>query len=493
MTAKRSTTTFIVDTGDEVSQSDYLRVTRAGLKIKYDQDQIGYLVVEGSETDVKRLSYDYAPDVEMSLDAPETTVDATGVDLSEMAADAEGPVPDDGHIQPPANYAFQWDKQFFGLEELVEQVTGDGVTIAVIDTSMYYDHPDLSPNFNVADSMAVVEDGYGVFHPLGNDHGTHVAGIAAAASGGGVIGMAPEAEILGIRYFSPDVTGGAAEFTEAVMYAAENADVINTSLGFPPVLRNRENLEFFQDYYQAVDAYAIANDAVWVSSAGNDMSNATEDDLTIMPADLEYNLAISATGPIGFGYELFDGEDFDGIVSGPTTPANYTDHGRHYVDIAAPGGNYDPEMTEELPPGSDLPAYAYDLVFNAIFTMEGGEIAPGYGWKAGTSMSAPNVAGIAALIREANPDATAYQVQRLLKATADPSVGSPVYLGNGFVDPHAALEADLPDDRPGRGTTEGGRDDRSRDDVGIGRGDGGSGGESGRRYRGRSGGSPSRR
>lgn len=490
VTARTSETSFIVDVGSRVDSTDLLRVQqRSGIDLKFNQAEIGYLAVEGTESAVSSLPYEYAPDVEMQLDQVEAEHTPTEEELAAVADATADVSPDESHIVPPANYALQWDKIDLGLSDAVQHATGDGVTIAVIDSSMAYWHPDLAPNFNEELSMAVVDDGFGVFYPDPNeDHGTHVAGIAAAADGGGAIGMAPEAEIIGIRYFSPDVVGGAAEFTEAVMYGADNADVINTSLGFPPVPRNRENMAFFENYYQAVDAYAAGQDTVWVSSAGNDVTNVDEENVIINPAGLEYNLSVSATGPIGYGYELFEGELLDGMLEGPKTPAFYTDHGKDYVDLSAPGGNADTTMTELL---GGIEAYAYDLVFNTVYLEAEGGIAAGYGWKAGTSMSAPNVAGIAALLREQFPQATALQIQRLLKETADPTVGSVVYHGNGYVNPLGALTGAAPaEERPGRGTTEAGRDDRSRDDVGGG-GNGGEGGATGRGDR--SGGGRSRR
>jgi subtilisin family serine protease len=136
-------------------------------------------------------------------------------------------------------------------------------------------------------------------------------------------------------------------------------------------------------------------------------------------------------------------------------------------------------MNEELPPGSGIPAFAYDLVFNTIFDASGGGVSAAWGWKAGTSMSAPNVAGVAALLREQFPDAPAHQIQRLLKEHAQ-NVGNQELHGNGHVGMMEALNATDPSDqRPGRNPREGGRDDSGRDDSSDGDGSG-DGGESGR-------------
>jgi len=477
--ASESEERFILDVGDTVSLADQANINGTDLDIRHNQEEIGYLVVEGAESEVETLPYDYAPDMDLELETPSESYVPSEEELEAMqdAVDPADVDPDSEHFDPPSLYGYQWDKQYLDQSTALEQATGEGVTIAIIDSSMYLDHPDLVGNANQADSISVVDDGYGAFHPAGDDHGTHVAGIAAASDGGGVTGMAPDAEILGVRYFSPTAFGGSSDFIEAVMYSARNADVINTSLGFPPLPDNRFWQEFFALYYQAVDEFARGQDAVWVSSAGNAATNVDEEDVLIMPAGLEGNLSISATGPIGYGYQLFNG---DPLVDPPYSASFYTDHGADYVDLSGPGGDADLTMTEELPPGSGIPAYAYDLVFNTTFDASGGTVTGTLGWKAGTSMSAPNVAGVAALLREQFPDAPAHQIQRLLKEHAQ-NVGNQEYHGNGHVGMMEALNATDPSDqRPGRNPREGGRDDSGRDDSGGGGGGGGGGGESGR-------------
>jgi len=476
--ASESEERFILDVGDTVSFADRTRLNGTDLDIRHDQEAIGYLVVEGTESEVEDLPYDYAPDMDLELETPSESYVPSEEELEAMqeAVDEADVDPDNNHFDVPSFYGYQWDKQYLDQSTALQEATGEGVTVAIIDSSMYLDHPDLVENANQDASISVIDDGYDEFHPAGSDHGTHVAGIAAASDGGGVTGMAPDAEIIGVRYFSPFAIGGSSDFIQAVMYSARNADVINTSLGFPPLPDNRFWQEFFAQYYQDVDEFARGQDAVWVSSAGNAGTNVDEEDVIIMPAGLEGNLSISATGPIGYGYQLFNGES---LVDPPYSASFYTDHGADYVDLSGPGGDADLSMNEELPPGSGIPVFAYDLVFNTIFDASGGGVSAAWGWKAGTSMSAPNVAGVAALLREQFPDAPAHQIQRLLKEHAQ-NVGNQELHGNGHVGMMEALNATDPSDqRPGRNPREGGRDDSGRDDSSDGDGSG-DGGESGR-------------
>ncbi|PSQ20121.1 peptidase S8, partial [Halobacteriales archaeon QS_8_65_32] len=135
------------------------------------------------------------------------------------------------------------------------------------------------------------------------------------------------------------------------------------------------------------------------------------------------------------------------------SPAFYTNYGTNAITVAAPGGDaYLPAIgVDENDDGEDDYAWFYDLVLNttADVTFEEEDVddddgkepvgylgaEPAYGWKAGTSMAAPQVAGAAALIKSENPDYNANQVEAVLKRTADvPDDYDKAYYGAGFVD-----------------------------------------------------------
>ncbi|RME62096.1 MAG: peptidase S8/S53 subtilisin kexin sedolisin, partial [Caldilineae bacterium] len=107
------------------------------------------------------------------------------------------PWPDDDMF-----YAFQWNLDAIDAPEAWAQgATGAGVRIAVVDDGLFAQHPDIAPNLNAALSKSFVPGEPDPFTPLGfPSHSSHVAGIAAAADNGvGIIGVAPEAEIVGVR------------------------------------------------------------------------------------------------------------------------------------------------------------------------------------------------------------------------------------------------------------------------------------------------------
>ena len=166
-------------------------------------------------------------------------------------------------------------------------------------------------------------------------------------------------------------------------------------------------------------------------AAGNDSADLQHDkNLISLPNEGAQAVSVSATGPIGFEW----GED--DLREAFVSPAFYTNYETNAIDIAAPGGDAD---LDAIDTGVN---WFYDLVLNTVFevaeTDDDGlatEYTPGYGWKAGTSMAAPQVAGAAALVKAVNPDYNANQVESVLKRTAEvPEEYDKAYYGSGFVD-----------------------------------------------------------
>jgi subtilisin family serine protease len=124
----------------------------------------------------------------------------------------------------------QYGLDLLNLGPATEQATGEDVVIAVLDTGVDENHPDLAghllPGIDLVDGDAVADDPHG--------HGTHVAGIAAAVTdnGVGVAGTAPDARILPVRVLAADGTGHERTIAQGVEWAmTHDADVINLSLG----------------------------------------------------------------------------------------------------------------------------------------------------------------------------------------------------------------------------------------------------------------------
>ena len=308
--------------------------------------------------------------------------------------------------------------------------TGAGVRVAILDTGIDYTHPDLSPNVNVGLSTSFVPYEQYIDDEAG--HGTHVAGIIAAAHNNfGSIGVAPDAELVAVKVLDSTGSGDFDWMISGLLYANSiGAQVVNMSLGaYLP--RSGITLEdgtkiganeiaHLVNLITRVINYVSSNGTLVVVAAGNDSANLTGDASWIsIPAECGDTLSISATGPQGWAYDPTVSLD---------TPAIYTDYGTG-VDYAAPGGNVDPELY-----ANDTPGWWYDLVFS---TYPGG-----WAWMAGTSMACPHVVGEAALILQAHPGASVNQVETIIRHSSD-DLGKPgrdQWYGHGRIDAAQAVE-----------------------------------------------------
>lgn len=418
VTAAERTDRFIVETGG----TDDLD----GLTVVHELEGIDYAVVQGAESEIEAASgvVDYAPDVEVELDDPSPNEDA--------------PTVSETSVEDEAYYPRQWDKQALDVPTAHETTKGEGTRVAIIDTGVAAGHPDLDVNEEL--SRNFTGDGFGSANAAGGYHGTHVGGIVAASTDNeeGVAGTAPETDLVDCRVFSP--VGGASfgDILAAVLYsAAIDADAANLSLGAYPLPRQGYG-QFYGKVLNRSMTYANSQGTLLVIAAGNDSADLQHDkNLISLPNEGAQGLSVSATGPIGFGWDAGDDE------SPVETPAIYTNYGTNAVDIGAPGGNYHPEAT-------GVPWYN-DMVFNTVAIPsyernEDGDVIGykgaenTYSWVAGTSMAAPQVAGAAALVKSANPDYNANQIESALEEAAEvPEDFDKTYYGAGFLNVVDAL------------------------------------------------------
>ncbi|WP_336362028.1 S8 family peptidase [Halalkalicoccus salilacus] len=301
--------------------------------------------------------------------------------------------PADEHFDEPAFWDIQWDKHVSDMERAHETATGAGSTVAVIDTGIDTSHPDLQ-NVDTTNSAAILDgevttgDGGWVHW-----HGTHVAGIAAA-QGGGVIGMAPDAEILNLRVFPEegDLLAAASDIMLALEYAADlGADAANISLGagpFPP----QANAGGLRAARQKVVNNVVRRGLLVSASAGNADANLKQGGYFHLTSSVAGAMSISATGPNDLR-------------------AFYSNYGSNDIDVGAPGGGYETLEKTLAEDGVEWP-FPLNLVLSTFPDKR-------YGWAAGTSMAAPQVTGTAALVREVAPDANARQVEQAIKNGAD--------------------------------------------------------------------------
>ncbi|WP_430505345.1 S8 family serine peptidase [Haloparvum sp. PAK95] len=418
--AAERTDRFIVETGG----NDDL----GGLTVVHELAGVDYAVVRGEVSEVEAASgvADYAPDVDVELDDPSPNEDA--------------PTVSEPSVEDEPGYPLQWDKQALDVPTAHETTKGEGTRVTIIDTGVAAGHPDLDVNETL--SRNFTGDGFGSANAAGGYHGTHVGGIVAASTDNeaGVAGTAPETDLVDCRVFSPSALASFGDILAAVVYsAAIDADVANLSLGAYPIPRQAVG-EFFGKALNRIMTYANSQGTLLVIAAGNDSADLQHDKNFIsLPNEGAQGVSVSATGPIGFGW----GDE--GVEAPAESPAFYTNYGTNALDLGAPGGDADLNAI-----GTGVPWY-YDLVFNTIAvpqyrTNEEDEVIGidgyeySYNWVAGTSMAAPQVAGAAALVKSANPDYNANQVESALEAAAEVPEGyDKTYYGAGFLNVVDAL------------------------------------------------------
>ena len=242
--------------------------------------------------------------------------------------------------------------------------TGTGATIAVIDTGVDLDHPEFTgrivAGYDFVDGDAIPEDIDG--------HGTHVAGTIAGRHDDnlGISGIAPAANIMPIRVLDDNGEGWNSDIVAGIRWAVNNgADVINLSLGGDRYTRSMaEALRF-----------AAERGIVVVMAAGNDGEQSPS-----YPGALAVDYGI-AVGAVDHNQNLADFSNKAG-----SNTLDYVTAPGVRIYSAAPGG--------------------------------------GYALRSGTSMAAPHVAGIAALLKSHDKSLTPETIETLLTTTAENSSGS---------------------------------------------------------------------
>ncbi len=276
-----------------------------------------------------------------------------------------------------------------------DTAAGDGIKVAVIDTGVDLDHPDLKENLlagkNLLEGKGLPTDDFG--------HGTHVAGIiAAVANSKGIVGVAPRAKIIPIRVLGVD-GGNTAGLIQGLAFAvSQGARVINLSLGSAQT----------SDIEARQMAQAIADKVVVVAAAGNE---------ALAGNPLEYPAAIP------------------GVISVAATRQATNDVEPRFWEHA-PFSNYNPFVSVAAP-GVDIVSTVPRRFFNT--TSDPGDDGNAYAYASGTSMAAPIVTGVVALMLSAGV-APAEIRRRLQGSAADiGDQGFDDYYGWGLVNVPGAL------------------------------------------------------
>ena len=286
------------------------------------------------------------------------------------------PTPEGGSQE--ALQPIPWGVNRVDADNVWALTTANNIKVAIIDTGIDLDHPDLEANIKggrntIRTSRSADDD---------NGHGTHVAGTVAGVNNSiGVVGVGHQIDLYAVKALDRRGSGYVSDIIEGIQWSIDNnMNVINMSLG------TSSNVTAFHDAVIAARNAGI----VVVSAAGN---SGPGDNTVIYPAKYPESIAISATTSSD-GFASFSS-------SGPE------------VDLAAPG--------------------------NSIYsTYRNG----GYTTMSGTSMATPHVAGAAAMVLSTHPGFTPSQVQSHLQNNAEWLSGlSSNQQGSGLVDVEKAVSS----------------------------------------------------
>jgi subtilisin family serine protease len=350
----------------------------------------------------------------------------------ETPEEATVPAPDPATTSEPL-WANQWDMRAIQVAEAHTVTTGSSdVVVGVLDSGIDANHPDLAtqvePSLSAGCLSGAPDTSFAAWQPTTSDHGTHVAGtIGAARNGVGIVGVAPGVRLAAVKV----VNDAGFIYPEAAvcgfMWAAQHGfEVTNNSYFIDPWEFNCRNDARQRPVWQAVQRalrFASSQGVLTVASAGNsqfDLQHRFVDDgspndgsgpvetrlinnaCLDLPAEAPGVVTVSATGPTG-------------LIS------FYSNYGLGVVEVAAPGG-------DSRVPGTEPNGRVFSTTW------------PGNGWgyKQGTSMAGPHVAGVAALVFSQRPGIAPNAVTAVLQRTADetacPAGGTYTPPGAGVVE-----------------------------------------------------------
>jgi serine protease len=291
-------------------------------------------------------------------------------------------------------YIYQWHLTAIQMPTAWDIATGQNVIVAVIDTGVDFNAPDITSANRLTGYDFVNNDA----DPTDdNGHGTHVAGTVAQTTNNsqGVAGVAFGATLLPVKTLAGNGNGSYENIIKGITYAVnEGADVINMSLaGLQDSLALREAVR-----------YAYEEGVVVVAAAGNSNS------AVAYPAAIDdFVIAV-------------------GAVRGDNTRAVYSNFGPQ-IDLVAPGGDIEVDQNND--------GYGDGVLQQTISSTGSGY---SYRFFEGTSMASPHVAGLAALIRSRKPAAPPAEVEDLMVRTAQ-SLGPADQYGAGLIQAANALAA----------------------------------------------------
>lgn len=286
-----------------------------------------------------------------------------------------GVIPND----PAYSNNYQWAIDMIDLSDAWNIETGtDSVTVGVIDSGIDASHPDLIDRVNTTLSRSFVDHYSSATSGIVSSHGTHVAGIIGAQGndGSGMTGICWNIDLISLRVDNiPDEEGDVNFNVSATIKAIKYADEIGID-----ILNYSGGGYNYSSSVQAREIQIQIYDGLFVCSAGND--NVNTDNTPHYPSGHNISNLISV-----------------GASTTDDTMASFSNYGKTTIDIFAPGDNI----------------YSTVVDANNSFDYANND----YEYWSGTSMAAPIVTGVAALLLSAHPELTAVELKTIILGSVD--------------------------------------------------------------------------
>ena len=405
------------------------KVQSLGGKVQFVHEGAGLAGVSGlTAAAAKQLLsangvQDVQPNVEFTLAAPIAQVEADASDIS-IASQA--------NPTTASRYVWQWNMRQIGanLAWAAGKLGSPTVTVAIIDSGIDYDIPDMNGLVDLARSTSFVPTDSAItatYFPTRhisddyNGHGTNVA-TQVSSKAAALAGVTSRTTLISVKAIGRTGSGNSTQSLRGVLWAADHgAQVANMSLGGAFA---KNELQGLVPFINRVMNYAHSKGMLIVVAAGNELADLDHDGNTYQTyCNATHVICVSATGPAT-------------ATGAADAFAYYSNFGRSAVDVAAPGGNADALngfTVSTWPWGADIASWVWSycpkfriagLTAAGVPVLTACTAGNRLTGSIGTSQASPHVAGLAALILAENPGMSIDDVKDLILSSAD-DIGAP--------------------------------------------------------------------
>ncbi|HEX8318823.1 S8 family serine peptidase [Longimicrobium sp.] len=442
-----SSSSLVLFKGNGVPAGFAERVQGLGGTVTYAHAGVGFAMVEGlsdaGAAEIRAMSSvaGVTADTEFTLHQPQ---DAASMEFDGSAAD---------EIQSQANpatasrYVWQWNMRSIGANKAwaAGKLGSSNVTVAILDTGIDYDAPDLNGLVDLSRSRSFVPGDNTItstYFPSRNQisdyngHGTNVA-TQVSSKAIALAGVTSRTTLIGVKVLGAKGSGSLGGIISGITWAADQgAHVANMSLG--GVFAKPGNGQAVALIQRTMN-YAKQKGMLVVVAAGNERADLDHDgNLFKTYCGTVHVICVSAVGPESAGAYV-------------DQPSAFTNFGRSSINVAAPGGNYRADFAASpWPWGNDIASWVWSycsktkLVLSAtggVLGYAGCQAGNRLTGQVGTSQAAPHVAGLAALLMAEHGTGNPVRIKQIIEASSADlgQSGTDPYYGRGRIDVGAAL------------------------------------------------------